>query len=202
MEFYGDAAKAETLAGVSTGDVTDEMQEAINDWIDANIRSTGFGESELVEQYYDIKKIGQNELILKNFPVTELSEIIEGTNTQISDTLVENTDFVLDNDTGIIQLLCNKAFRKGFNIVKVKYKYGFTSVPQLIIQIATLMAAKWAKLRSQTIPVGDGGEVVKSVRIGDYSESYDLGFMTVKSEFDDMLSPMIKSAKEIYADGV
>ena len=202
MEFYGDAAKGETLAGVSTGDVTDEMQEAINDWIDANIRSTGFGESELVEQYYDIKKIGQNELILKNFPVTELSEIIEGTNTQISDTLVENTDFVLDNDTGIIQLLCNKAFRKGFNIVKVKYKYGFTSVPQLIIQIATLMAAKWAKLRSQTIPVGDGGEVVKSVRIGDYSESYDLGFMTVKSEFDDMLSPMIKSAKEIYADGV
>lgn len=202
MAFYGDAGKAETLAGTVSGSVTVEMQEVINEWINANIKQTGFEESELVEEFYDIRKSGQNELILKNFPVTELDEIINGVQCSAPETLVLNTDFVLDSDTGIIQLLGYKKFIQGFNAVKASYKYGYEQVPSLIVQIATLMAAKWAKIKSQAIPVGEGDEVLKSTRIGDYSESYDLGFMSVKSEFDDLLNPMIKKAQEYYAVGV
>ncbi len=200
-DFYGSEQKAANLAGVDLADITAEMTEAINDWIDANIKKTGFGESESIVEYHDIRKSGQNELILKNFPVTELTEVINGVHNDSPETLVLNTDFVLDSDTGIIQLLCKKFFQ-GFNSVKVTYKYGYTAVPQLIIQIATLMAAKWAKIKSQPIPEGEGGEVLKSIRIGDYSEGYDLGFMTVKSEYDDMLNSMIKKAQEYYAVGV
>lgn len=202
MAFYGDTTKAENLAGTPTGSVTDEMQEAINEWINANIKRTGFEESELVEEHYDIKKYGQNELILKNFPVTELEEITNGVHSDDAEILVLDEDYVADFDTGIVQLLGYNKFVQGFNSVKVKYKYGYTEVPPLIAQIATLMAAKWAKIKSATIPVGEDDEVLRSVRIGDYSESYDLGFMTVKSEYDDVLNPMIKKAQEYYAVGV
>jgi len=202
MAFYGDKDKASKLADVSVGFVTDEMQEVINEWINANIKSSGFVESDEIEEYYDIKKYGQNELILKNFPVTELIEIINGFGDSQLETLVLNTDYVVDDDTGIIQLLGYKKFIKGFNSVKVKYKYGYTVVPPIIVQIATLMAAKWASIWASDIPVGEGGEVIKSVKMGDYSESYDLGFMSVKSEFDELLNPLIKRAQEYYAVGV
>lgn len=210
MAFYGDSTKAASLAGVNVTDITTEMQDVINNWIKANIKWNGFEESSDVIEYYDIKKSNQDEIILNNFPVISVSEIVDNVHSDAPQTL-DSDSYVVDNNTGIIQLIkkantipiingCLNFFSKGFNSVKVTYKYGYATVPDIIAQIATLMIAKWAKIKD-TQADADGTNL-KSVRIGDYSETYDLTFMNIKSEFDDILIPMIKRAQEYYADGV
>src|SRR5574340_170105 len=162
MSFYGDAIKAAELAGVDQSAITAKMQESINNWIISNIKWDGFepaSASDIVE-YHDIRKSNQNELILKHFPVISISEVIDGCYTDIQKTLVAETDYVFDSETGIIQLigrgsdiLVNEnvsgysvnpyfhpaSFIQGFKSVKVSYKYGFSSVPAVIKEIATLL---------------------------------------------------------------
>lgn len=198
MAFYGDAETAEKLAGVVAGTATTEQQSVINDWINANIKWNGFVESLDVVEYYDIRKTDQSELVLKNFPIISLTEIIDDSISN-PETLTTD-DYVVDKESGIVQLL-KRCFKKGFNSVKVTYKYGFVTVPDIIKQIANLMLAKWLKILAANSNTGDG-ENIKSVKIGDYTETYDLEFMNIKSEFDGLLIPMIKRAEEYYADGV
>jgi len=73
-------------------------------------------------------------------------------------------------------------------------------VPDIIVKLATLMLAKWAKIKGIQ---ADGGDLegIKSVRIGNYTETYDLTFLNIRSEFDTMLDPMIKRVQAYYADG-
>jgi len=206
MAFYGDVTKASNLAGVVVTDITAEMQETINNWIKANIKWTGFEQSQDVIEYYDIRKSNQDELILNNFPIIGVSELVNDAQSS-TPTVLSIDSYVVDKSTGIIQLIkkvnsivsgCLGEFKKGFNSVKVTYTHGYATVPEIIAQIATLMAAKWAKIKD-TQAEGDG---LKAVRIGDYSETFDLSFMNIKSEYDEILLPMIKRAQEYYANGV
>ena len=199
VNFYGDKNAAASLAGISASLISDDQLKVINDWIIANIKNSGFEESALVTEYYDIKRTGQKELILKNFPISEVYEIID--NSQNNTLVLESSSYVVDSESGIIQLLeCGKLkeFTCGFNSVKVTYKYGFISVPEIIKSIANLMLAKWCKIKESQSDA-DG---LKSIKIGDYSESFDIEFLNIESEFDNILNPMIKSAKNIFNDGV
>jgi hypothetical protein len=196
MAFYGDSTKAEALAGTVAGTVTAEMQSVINEWINLNIRMDGFTEV-TADEYYDIRKSRQAELVLEHYPVTEITGI---TNAVKDDSPVDlaSDDYVCDEDSGIIQLLLGQFFAVGFNQVRVQYKYGYTVVPSDIAQIATMMAAKWAKIRDQQADA-DG---IKQVKIGDYQETRDISFMMISSEFDDILKSMIKKAQAKYQSGV
>jgi hypothetical protein len=205
MAFYGDKSKAESMAGTGDGSVTQEMQDAVNQWIDTNIKD-GFGLVEDADEYYDIKKLGQTELVLKNFPISEVTELYDLARYN-EPVLIDPSNYSVDKDSGILQLIKsnylmrqgdNAHFSVGTRAVRVKYKYGFNEVPGDIKQIATLMAAKWAKIKSQQTDM-DG---LKSVKMANYSESYDLEFMNIKSEYDEILGGLINNAIKIYAIGV
>lgn len=206
MPFYSDKTKAVNLAGVTALDIIDEMQEIVDAWIDSNIRSDGFSEAKTITEYYDIDKMTQSEIVLKHFPVLSVTELVDSAQ---SDTpvILETGTFHLDSETGMIKLKnyvgkinFSQFFTKGLASVKVTYIYGYTTPPDIIVKIATFMLAKWAKMKKNQT-TGDVGNL-KSVKIGDYSESYDLEFLNIKSEFDDILLPMVKKAQEQFAAGV
>lgn len=212
--FYGDKNKAASLAGVNASVISDVQCEVVNEWIKSNIKWSGFEESESVTEYYDIRRNGQVELILNNFPVIEITEIVNGYNATNPEVLTD-TQYTIDKESGIIQLINDTEggvttatvndfihypfeFRQGFNSVKVVYKYGFAVVPDIISTIANLLLAKWLKIGIQQA-TADG---LKSIKIADYSETYDSSFIGISSEFDPMLQPMIKKAQELYEHGV
>jgi hypothetical protein len=206
MSFYGNSIDATGLAGTVIADISSEMEEIVNNWIDSKIRPEGFTQLSATE-YYDIRKDDQDELVLKNFPVISITTL---TNEARATTpkVIDSSNYVCDLDSGIIQLdganASNnaeniiEAFAKGFNSVKVEYDYGYASVPGDIVKLATLLLAKWSKIKSEQA-TSNG---LKSVSAGDYKETFDLEFMGVKSEFDEMITELFRLAKIKYSRGV
>jgi hypothetical protein len=208
MAFYGDIDKIVELAkgSVTSDDVTDSIQNYINSWIDENIYDAGFGEAQNASEFYDIKNDDQTELILRNFPVISLTSLSD--NYQSDDAVLVNSDcYVVDNDSGILQLVTAyktisgndviSYFTKGINSIQVIYTYGYRNVPNIIKSIANLMTARWLQIEEQQASA-DG---LKSVSIGDYKESFDSTFINVKSRFDDSLNSMLLKAKGKFAKG-
>jgi hypothetical protein len=192
-EFYGDETKAAELGGVEPDEITEARIDIINGVIDSEIRTLGFNKLEAIE-YYDIKECGKTELMLKKYPVINNSVTITN-DVNNNPTDFETTDFIVDNETGIIQLLTKGlSFSKGVKNVKVVYEHGFDSVPSIISKLATLLMAKLLKVKSQNMDA-DG---LKSFTAGNYSESKDLAFMNVKSEFDDDINSFLKKGKIVY----
>lgn len=200
VTFYGDAAKAAELGGVEASAITDALKEAVNTVIDSEIRTEGFGKKEVTE-YYDIRDNNKSELMLKKFPVIENSvEIIDDVD-NVS-TVLDSTSYRVDLETGIIQLKKINVngttsigqFTKGNKTVQVKYEHGFASVPALIAELATLLMAKAAKVKDQNADA-DG---LRSFTAGNYSESRDLAFMNVSSEFDKDIEKIMNKAKILY----
>ena len=205
FEFYGDEAEAAGLAGadVDVADLTEEMQKTVNAWIDSKLKINGFNQSDEVTEYYTIDDTGIIELMLDNCPVVDSSLTLFDNANNVSPTTVNGSCYYLDLITGIIQLLINKSltgsdiiteFTKGINSVKVVYKYGYEIVPGDIVVLATTVLAKWGKLRYQQTEA-DG---LKSVKIGDYAESYDMNFLNINSEFDETIKDLVNYAIEKY----
>jgi hypothetical protein len=198
--FYGDVTIAAGLCGLTAAELTADMQAIINGIINSEIRVDGFGKTEIIE-YHTIKSANRTELMLKKYPVIDSSvEIIDDANDSTSE-IMDTDNYRVDNETGIIQLLTNKCttnsishFTEGIHSVKVTYEHGFDTVPNNIAKLANLLLAKWGKVKSQNADA-DG---LRSLSVGNYSESRDLSFMNVASEFDDEINKLIKSAKIKY----
>ncbi len=205
MAFYGSVTDAASLAGVDVADITDAMQTAINNWIKTNIKEDGFETTSDLTEYYDVGRSDQKQLVLNHHPIISIASLIDDFRNN-GGTLLDASGYVIDLITGILQLDPANVttgknaiyyFTKGFNTVQIIYTFGYVTVPDIISNIATLMAAKWAKIKAQQAEA-DG---LKSIQIGDYKEAYDLTFMNIKSEFDGELIPSIKRAKALYAKG-
>jgi hypothetical protein len=203
--FYGDVSTAIKLSGLTleSSDVSTELQEIINNWINSEIKFEGFGSPVEAVEYYDINRQYQSELMLKKFPVTDVTELIDGFNSINKTLMVKDKDFVIDKETGIIQIIHNneqynlfakKYFSVGHNSVKVTYKYGFESVPDLIKSIASLALAKQLKIGSYSNDTGN----IKSIKIGNWGESYDTDMGNIKQEYDDKIKSMIIKAKQQF----
>lgn len=210
MAFYGDVDKIIDIVGseFTSDDITEGMKDVINSYIDSEINEDGFDVSIDADEYYDIKKDYQTELLLKHFPVISVSSITDDVHAT-TPTTVNSEAYTVDKDTGIIQLITAykslngtesdfiNAFTKGFNSVRVQYKYGFKEVPDIIVQLANLLTSKWLKIQSKQSDA-DG---LKSVSIADYKETYDTSFVAINSEYDGMIKKMINKAKGLYAKG-
>lgn len=205
FEFYGNVGEAADLAGsdVAEGDLIEEMQKTVNRWIDSKLKINGFNQSGEITEYYTMEDSGIIELMLDNCPVIDSTLTLYDDENNDSPTTVSDTCYYLDLTTGIIQLLINKSltgsdviveFTKGINSVKVVYKYGYESIPGDIAVLATTVLAKWGKLKNQQTEA-DG---MKSIKIGDYTESYDMSFLNIKSEFDETIKDLISYAIEKY----
>lgn len=200
-DFYGDKAKAAELGGVSETDITNALVEIVNGYIDSEIRTDGFGSHDAVE-YIDIDDNNKKEIMLKKYPVIDdgNTEIID--NFQNTPVTLDPDSYIIDSETGIIQLKSTVTynenyvsyFSKGYKNVKVTYKHGFNNVPTIISTLATLLMAKKVKISEQNTDA-DG---LKSFTAGNYSESRDLSFINVKTEFDNDINSYMKKAKILY----
>lgn len=210
MAFYSNKSKAAVMAGVSESIITQEMQESIDTWVETNIKWDGFNGEKNNDEYYDILKSNQSELVLKHFPILSISEVTD--NASSSNSKILNTSsYGFDAESGILHLLnvvpenvddtyIIYSFTRGNRTVRVKYVSGYSTVPDVIVKLSTLMLARWAEIKN--VLNTSQAENLKSVKIGDYTETYDLNFSNVKSKFDDVLVPMIKRVKQYYTEGV
>lgn len=202
--FYGSTSEAAELSGLAEVNLTEAMQSAINEWINLNIREYGFFEVVISDEYYSIMNDNQKELILEKYPIIskESVEIVDDVNSN-SPVIVDESCYHVDLNSGLIQLIPKSLnsstainnFTKGIHSVKVSYSYGYSNVPSDIAKIATLLLAKWGKVSD----LNSDADGLKNLKIGDYSESKDLSFMSVESEFDVILSKLISQAKIKYA---
>jgi len=194
VTFYGSAEKAADLAGVDETEITDEMIEAINSVIDSEIRTEGFTKKEVTE-YYDINDNNKKQLMLKKYPVIiNTLEITDNCDDESSG-IVDSDNYKIDLETGIVQFKSTvAALTKGFKTVKAKYSHGFDTVPAIIIELATLLMAKYAKVKDQN---GDA-DGLASFSAGNYNERRDLQFLNVNSEFDSMIKKLTDKAKILY----
>lgn len=202
MSFYGSAQKAADLAGVDLAEATEEKQDLVNSYIDVVIRSSGFGSHDVDGEYYDIYKTRQNNITLENSPVIGITTVHDEANSD-DPVLIDSDGYVCDLDTGILQLITTKTvtgngidyFTKGYNTVKVVYSYGFSSVPSNIQQFATLLLARFLKMEVMMESHG----IIKSIRIGNYSESYGINLVT---PWDSILVKMESGLMNLYSEGV
>lgn len=201
MAFYGDISEAAELAGVNESDATQVKQDSINTFIDTNIRWEGF-QKKVVDEYYDIYKNNQDEIVLRNFPVVSVIELYDEANTD-DPKLIESDNYVSDKESGIIQLVYKKTistnkiseFSKGHNSVRVKYEYGFETVSEPVQRYATLLLARYLTLE---IMAGKTG-ILKSFKAGNYSETSETKW---KTPYDNQLMILEKNLKAYYACGV
>lgn len=205
--FYGSTTDAASLAGVEVSEITTAIQNYVNTFIDANIRSAGFGSTTVTDEYYSLRK-SQNFLILKNAPIVSISSVVN--NARMDPEELDEENFVVNLDTGIIELSPTEEsetsvmkFTKGISSVKVSYVHGFSSVPEIIQQLANLLAAKQVKyasvLNTDVLINNIGG-----VKIGNYEERSGVS-NTVKAlstEFDESIDFLLSQAQELYNTGV
>lgn len=209
FEFYGDASKAAELTGnseINSTDLTTAPQVQINNFINTSFRPEGFGKGS-ADELYTIKDSKTNTLVLRNMPIIKDSiTLYDDMNS--GDPIEVNSDcYVVDNDSGIIQILTDKQlsgenlisyFAKGIKSIRVTYEYGFDVVPDDIIAFANLLGAKWLDINNSQSNM-DG---LKSYKAADYTETYDILFSGVKSKYDSDINTMFKNLKSIYNRGV
>lgn len=201
MAFYGDKNNSCLLAGVNILLATEEKILMINSYIDTEIKLGGFI-SYTADEYYDFYIKNQNELVLKKFPVIEITELYTKANTD-SPLLIDSNSYVVDLDSGILQLINTKTvtgngisiFPLGFNSIRVKYTHGFSSIPSDIANFATLSLARYLRMEDF---MGKAG-IIKSFKIGNFSETYGTAGQT---PWDKQLFKLEITLKAIYAEGV
>lgn len=206
--FYGDANEAEKLSGVIPSDTDTNIikQNIINNIIDSEIKIDGFNIINNVE-YQEINSEYCKYIMLRHIPVIVDStfELID--NFYSAPAIINSDYYFIDTDTGKISLMTDTLisadseyisyFTKN-GIVKITYKSGFSEVPSDIARLATLMLAKWLKISDDQSDING----LSSIKIGNYSESYDKSFMAIKSEFDTFIDPLFKALKYKYNVGV
>lgn len=202
---YAEKDKAAELAGsdISSGDITDEELNQIDDYIDLNIYQPGFQEH-TADEYYDIDKDDQDRLVLKNIPIISITELIHDASSDTPKTIHEDS-YAIEQDTGVLKLITTKSitgnsiseFNEGHNVVRVKYTYGYSSVPGDITRFANMLLARWKKVQNNVSNAG----IKTSVTIGNYRESRSQ-WSLFNTDLDDLLMKLEKQIIMKYAVGV
>lgn len=116
-----------------TGDKENERIEILCSYVSQLIKTycgnsfVDYATSPKVE-YFSIKD-SQKRIQLEEWPVIEVSEVAERTDPTLSYTvLTDNTDYVVDEDTEIIERI-DQSFPKGVKSLKVTYTAGYTTLP-------------------------------------------------------------------------
>lgn len=206
--FYGNVDDAVEMSGCEEDLLTNQsIHKVINMWIDKKIRKEGFAVVPDYEEYFNVDDSRVNILMLTNIPVITDSLVLTDNAQDDVPTVVDSECYILDMETGIIQLLSDKSFSsansisyftKGIKSVKAKYNYGYVSVPDDVSLFATLLLAKWGKVKTMGNSNADG---LKQEKTADYTRTFDLNFMSVSSEYDDQIKDLFHGLKVVYNKG-
>jgi hypothetical protein len=169
---YTTAQKVADLIGVSSTLIKADWITWSQGYVESRTGQK-YSETTVTEELYD--GTGNDELVLKNFPLTEVTKIEyfdedeseEWEELEADYYKVYNDDGIIkfyDPDGDIEEIVC---FEEGMLNWRVSYKYGHASTPAIIEFLTSLLTAD-LYFKSAGKP-----SVVSSESIGDYSIGYD-----------------------------
>lgn len=83
---------------------------------------------------YDVELDSQDEIVLRNFPVSAVSAVVS------SGTTLNSSAYYFDQNTGAVRMISSgRYFPQGKQTVKVSYTYGFATIPSDLSHAATLI---------------------------------------------------------------
>lgn len=204
---YCSRADVLRVSGISSTDLdeddtTDDIADAeayINDWTGKRWESalavteyfSGRAEqisatdSVKIGQFYSETEEDKYDIILSNYPVTSIDEFIflDDDGTQDGDALVENTDYHLWSDTGIIRLITSAIpVGKGKKKVKITYYYGTESVPRNVRELTATIVAIKALVRL----TGGSYNDITSYRLGPKEVGVGEPYMNMKAAIREL----------------
>jgi hypothetical protein len=115
---------------------------------------------------------GSDRLVLAEYPVVQILNVL------IFGSAVPPSSFVIDNERGILYC-ASGVFPHGIQNVRVEYEYGYDSIPLDLKDVLKKLAAREVIMRS---PTEDGATGIKSIRILNYSVSYNGGLFSRQVE--------------------
>lgn len=171
MANYTTKTKISALTGVAEVDIQSDWLSWADDEID-----TAAGESffAAASETLKIDGTGGNTLILPKYPIITITKInCDGV---IWEGINITNSFAIYNDEGFIKVReginydnvdLDEVFAKGTQNIEITGTFGYTSVPKLVEELATLIVIRIMREKS----LGMTDEITEE-RIGDYSVRY------------------------------
>lgn len=196
MGYCTKAQVISLLPNIEECQINDSWIEWASGQID-NYTCTVFGqEVEVTGEKHDIETTNQDNILLDNGPVIEVTELKDdGEVVDEDDYLLyaEEAVVALKTDTTFGALYDTPYFTKGRQKVSVSYKWGYADVPEDIQYVCSLLVAQLALAKlKDTIREQE----VESEKIGEYSVSYQKDYYTIEKKINDQ----VKEAKMSILD--
>ena len=152
--MYGSVEQVKQRSGVEFDDLNVDDSVDLDEFIDKLLgyasdhinvycqRDFSFHE-DVTEKY---SGNGQDTFALRNFPVTEVSTVkVNDTELDPSAYRVQGQTAYSRENSGILQRIDGDVWRQGILNIEVVYSWGYTSVPDVIDDIAVEMAVDYLK---------------------------------------------------------
>lgn len=196
MSYCTKAQVCSLLPNISECMINDSWIEWASGQID-NYTCTVFGqEVEVIDEKHDIETTNQDNILLDNGPVTEITELKDdGEVVDAEDYILYKKEAIaaLKTDTTFGALYDTPYFTKGRQKVEVSYKWGYTDVPKDIRYVCSLLVAQLALAKlKDTIREQE----VESEKIGEYSVLYQKDYYTIEKK----INAQVKEAKTSILD--
>lgn len=197
---YAVANDAADLAGLVAGEVTAAHATLADHLVDClmNRVPDGFTSQTATSESHDIPISGLRELMLDHSPVISIASVVVDAKAS-NPTTLNSTNYV--EEYGVVKLVTPptvnagiewvSSFPRGIAMVEVTYDYGYAAVPDLIVQLANIIAGKLGKLTVQESSRPASGAT--RIRIGDFEEQYSANTETA-------IIKMLDGAEKIIYD--
>lgn len=194
---YSEKANAAEISGLAETDILDYQVTIADNFVEM-LLNRSFGEATSHIDYYDING-DERSLQTTRWPIISITDFIDNQRETNHTHLVEDTDFFVDKEAGLIMLvedefniLKGSAYlTKGNKTVKVIYTWGFSETPEDIKVFADWVLAWIAEIKKTlNASKSTDGQVMRRIRAGNYEEAYDVGNTAVDHKYKGVLADM------------
>lgn len=144
---------------------------------------------------------------LTHYPVISVTLFRDNQRDSNYTDLVEDTDFAVDKEAGIIELIRDDwnilkgstSLTVGTKTVKITYTWGYESIPDSISIFADSMLA-WIVETKESIDnmKTSNGAILSKVNIGDYAEAYSTNNKQIDGKYKDILGSLTEHLIQRY----
>ena len=202
-DSYVDRASVDTLtSGMSWVPLYARITDAhINEVLGWN----GLGGLKSIQQIFDIQNRdeyacnydGERKFVLDRPAIYRVDSVISEPDSTDPEYLVEDSDYWVDLDTGVVTIDDDFDLVKGQRTLRFDYRWGWVGgqYPVIVSTYASLYCASLREMMKSTAK-NDDGLPLKEIEIGRYRELYDTANTSIKSKYDSMLRDMKKELEK------
>ena len=202
---YAVSATVASILGIDVGDVNADLM-AIGDAHLESIIGWDMDKGKDAEiEYFDVLRRneyyvnydGHMGFTLKRKPIIRVTDVIMdpyGAQT----VLTLNDDYRVKYEDSIIIINDSVNLDVGTNMLKIRYEFGYVTLPADIVACANLLAAYYHD--SNHIAKNDAGAILKEIEIGRWRELYDISGSAVNTKYKRLFGEdgMIQLMREKY----